>query len=85
MLSPINVKHEILGDTDQETIINNFVCKKCDVMKLFVADFFQKEHIHRATETRVTSLRSFLSILRNLMPLQLLYSAPMYQLVANGF
>jgi len=40
MLSQMSIEHEILGDTDQETIINNFVCKKCGVMKCFIADFF---------------------------------------------
>jgi len=38
--------------------------KKCGVMKLFVADFLQKVHIDRVTETRVTSISSLLSILR---------------------
>jgi len=33
-------------------------------MKLFVADFFQRVHIDRVTETRVTSVSSLLSILR---------------------
>jgi len=36
------MEHEILGDTDLETITNDFACKKCDVMTLFVADFFSK-------------------------------------------
>jgi len=38
--------------------------KKWGVMKLFVADFFQKVHIDRVTETRVTSISLLLSILR---------------------
>jgi len=37
--------------------------KKCGVMKLFAADFFQKVHIDRVTETRVTSICSLLGIL----------------------
>jgi len=40
----MSMEHEILGDTDLETIINDFACKKCGVMELFVADFFQKAH-----------------------------------------
>jgi len=36
------MEHEILGDTDLETIINDFACNKCGVMKLFVADFSSK-------------------------------------------
>jgi len=36
------MEHEILRDTDLETIINDFACKKCGDMKLFVADFFSK-------------------------------------------
>jgi len=42
------MEHDILGDTDLETIINDSVCKNCGVMKLFVADYFSK---HRLTET----------------------------------
>jgi len=66
MLSPMSMEHEILGDTDLETIIKDFECKKCDAMKYLVVDFLQKALIDRATETRVTSISSFLSILRNL-------------------
>ena len=44
ILSLMSMEHEILGDTDLETIINDFACKKCGVMELFVADFFQKAH-----------------------------------------
>jgi len=36
------MEHEILGDSDLEKIINDFVCKKCGVTKLFVADLFSK-------------------------------------------
>jgi len=43
MLSQMSMEHEILGDTDQqETIINDFVCKKCGVFKSFAADYFSK-------------------------------------------
>jgi len=42
MLSLMSMEHEILGDTDLETTINDFVCNKCGVMKLFVADVFSK-------------------------------------------
>jgi len=42
MLSQMSMEHEILGDTDLETIINDFACNKCGVMKLFVADLFSK-------------------------------------------
>jgi len=41
----VSNEHEIRGDTDLgnlETIINDFACKKCGVMKLFVAAFFPK-------------------------------------------
>jgi len=41
------MEYGILGDTDLETIINDFACKKCGVVKFFVADFFQK---HTLTE-----------------------------------
>jgi len=39
MLLLMIMNHEILGNTDLETI-NDFVCKKCGVMKVFVADVF---------------------------------------------
>ena len=52
MLSLISMEHEICKDTDLEAIINDFGCKKCGVIKLFVADIFQKAHIDRVTETR---------------------------------
>jgi len=42
MLSPMSM--EILGDTDLETIINDFGCKQFGVMKLFVAVFFSRKH-----------------------------------------
>jgi len=42
MLSLISMKHEILEDTDLEIIINDFVCKKSGIIKLFVADVFSK-------------------------------------------
>jgi len=42
----------------------------CVVMKLFEVDFFQKTHIDKVTDTRVTSLSSLLRILRNLMGYQ---------------
>jgi len=74
MLSQMSTEHEILGDTEQETIINDFVCKKCGVMKCFVADFFQKAHIDRVTEIRVISISLLLNILRNLTPLRLPYN-----------
>jgi len=38
------MEHAILEDTDLESNINDFASKKCGVMKLFVADFFQKWH-----------------------------------------
>jgi len=44
MLSLTSIEHEILEDTDLETIINDFVCKKSGITKLFVADIFFKEH-----------------------------------------
>ena len=52
-------------------------------MKLFVADFFQKAHIDRVTETRVTSISSLLSVLLNVTPLQLPANALTQQLVAK--
>jgi len=66
------MEHDILRDTDLETITNVFECKKCGVMKLLVADYFSK---HTLTETRVTSINSLPSVLRNLTPLQLPYNA----------
>ena len=72
MLSLMSMKHEILGDTDLETIINDFACKKCGVMKLFVVDFFQKA---RSDRDHGASINSLLGILRNLTPLQLPYNA----------
>ena len=66
---------ETLGDTDLETIINDFACKQFGVMKLFAAVFFQKAHIDRVAETRVTSTGPLLSIFRRLAPLQLPYNA----------
>jgi len=42
MLSQTSMEREILGDVDLETIINDFVCKKCGIIKLFVADIFSK-------------------------------------------
>jgi len=47
----------------------------CAVMKLFLVDFFQKMRIDRVTETRITSIGSLLSVIRNLTPLQLTYDA----------
>ena len=44
MLSLMSTEHEILGDTDPETMINDFACNKCGVMKLFVADCFFEKH-----------------------------------------
>jgi len=41
MLSLMSMEQEILGDMDLETIINDFMSKKCGVMKLFTGDFFQ--------------------------------------------
>ena len=74
MLSLISMEHEILGDTDLETIVNDFVCKKFGVMKLFATDFFSKSTLK---ETRATSISSFLNILCSLTTLQLLFSALM--------
>jgi len=48
--------------------MNDFACKQFGVMKLLVADFFQKAHIDRVIETRVSSIGSLLGILRNLTP-----------------
>jgi len=45
------MEHEIPGDMNLETIINDFPCKKCGTMKHFIADFFQKAHIDRVAET----------------------------------
>jgi len=45
MLSLISSEHEILGDAHLETIINDFMCKRWVVMKLFVADFLQKPQL----------------------------------------
>jgi len=75
MLSLTSTEHGLLGDTNLKTITNDFACKKCDVMKRFVADFFKKAHIDKVTKTRVTSISSLLSILRNLTPLQLPFDA----------
>jgi len=70
------MEHEIRGDTDLETIFNDYVCKKCGVRKPFVADFFSKNtHWQSDRDHRVTSIRSLLRILRNLTPLQLLHNA----------
>ena len=71
----MSMEHVILGDTDQETIINVFSCKQRDAMKLFVADFFQKAHIDRVTETRVTLISSLPTILCNLTAFQLPHTA----------
>jgi len=49
--------------------------RNCGVIKLFVTGFFEKAHIGRVTETRVTSISSLLRILRNLTPLELPYNA----------
>jgi len=38
----MSMEHEILEDTDLETIIDDFVCKKSVIIKLFVADIFSK-------------------------------------------
>jgi len=38
----MSMEHEILEDTDLETIINDFGCKKSGIIKLFVADIFSK-------------------------------------------
>ena len=74
MLSVMSMKHEILGDTDLETIINDFACKKFGVMKLFVVEkfFFQKAESDR---DQGASINSLLSIFCNLTPLQLPYNA----------
>jgi len=37
-------EHEILGDTDLETIINDFACKEMRRYVTFLADFFQNTH-----------------------------------------
>jgi len=42
MLRLMSMEHEILEDTDLETIINDFVCKKSSIIKLFVADILSK-------------------------------------------
>jgi len=42
MLSLISMEREILEDTVLETIINDFACKKCGIIKLFVTDIFSK-------------------------------------------
>jgi len=42
MLSQMSMEHEILGDTDLETIINDFACNKCGVMKHFIPELFSK-------------------------------------------
>jgi len=42
MLCLMSMEHEIRGDADPETIINDFAYKKCGVMKLFAADFLSK-------------------------------------------
>jgi len=42
MLSLMSMEHEILQDTDLEIIINDFVCKKSGIIKLFAADIFSK-------------------------------------------
>jgi len=68
----MSMKREILGDTDLETIISDFARKKCGVMKLFVVDSFQKAQSDR---DHGASINLLLSILRNLTPSQLPYSA----------
>jgi len=72
MFSMMSMKREILGDTDLETIISDFARKKCGVMKLFVVDSFQKAQSDR---DHGASINLLLSILRNLTPSQLPYSA----------
>jgi len=64
----MSMEQEILGDTDLETIINEFASKKCNVMKLSTAELFQRAHI-TLTES------SFPSILRNLKPMQSKHNA----------
>ena len=49
--------------------------KKSGVVKLFLPGIFFKSHIDRVTETRVTSINSLLSILRNVTLLQLPFNA----------
>ena len=71
MLSLTSMEPEFLDDVDLETNTNDFASKKCGVIKLFVADFFQEAHNDRVTETRVSLMNLLLSILRNLTPSQL--------------
>jgi len=71
MLSLTSMEPEFLDDVDLETNTNDFACKKCGVIKLFVADFFQEAHNDRVKETRVSLMNLLLSILRNLTPTQL--------------
>jgi len=73
MLSLISMEHGVLEDTDLETIINDFVCKKSGIIQNFVADIFSKSTHWQSDRNQVISIRSLLSILCNLTPLQLPY------------